>query len=438
MRARGCEVMRLKELKSRSKRLGKASGLWRAPGAAGLAGALLVTAVAPASAAGSASLKREPSVAVRITAVAGGLYHSLALSSNGAVFAWGWNVTGQLCNGNTKGSDLPLRVGLLSGKKVTAIAAGFAHSLAVTSTGAVFNCGKNDDGELGDGGTTDSDVPVKVELSAGTKVTAVVAGAGHSLAVTSSGAVLSWGLNLYGALGNGSMGGSSDTPVIVTLPAGTKVTAVAAGALHSLALTSTGGVFAWGFNADGELGDGTTTNSDVPVKVDIPAGTKVTAVATGGYYSLALTSTGSVFAWGYNSDGELGDGGTANSDVPVRVKVPGGAKVTAIAAGGSLYGVGEYVAGPGHSLAVTSGGNVFAWGYNTDGELGDGGTANSHVPVRVKVPGGTKVTAIAAGELQSLAVTSRGTVFAWGGNNFGQLGGGNYKGTDLPVKVDLP
>ena len=149
----GCELRHLREVESRTRRLEEASGLWRVLGAAGLAGALLVTAVSPASAAGSAGLKREPSVAVRITAVAGGLYHSLALSSNGAVFAWGWNVTGQLCNGNTKGSDLPLRVGLLSGKKVTGIAAGFAHSLAVTSTGAVFNCGKNDDGELGDGGT---------------------------------------------------------------------------------------------------------------------------------------------------------------------------------------------------------------------------------------------------------------------------------------------
>ena len=177
-------------------------------------------------------------------------------------------------------------------------------------------------------------------------------------------------------------------PVNVSLPAGTKVTAVAAGALHSLALTSTGAVFAWGFNTDGELGDGGTANSDVPVKVKLPAGTKVTAIAAGGYYSLALTSTGAVFAWGYNADGELGDGGTANSDVPVKVKLPAGTKVTAIAAGGSLYGVGVYIAGPGHSLALTSSGAVFAWGYNADGELGDGGTANSDVPVKVKLPGG--------------------------------------------------
>jgi alpha-tubulin suppressor-like RCC1 family protein len=377
------------------------------------------------------------SSALKITAVAGGLYHSLAVTSTGAVFAWGWNVTGQLCNGNTKGSNVPVKVGLLGGKKVTAVAAGFAHTLAVTSTGAVLNCGKNDDGELGDGSTTDSDVPVKVNLPAGTKVTAVVAGAGHSLAVTSTGAVFAWGLNLFGALGNGSMGGSSAVPVNVSLPAGTKVTAVAVGSLHSLALTSTGGVFAWGFNMDGELGDGGTANSDVPVKVDLPAGTKVTAIAAGGYDSLALSSTGAVFAWGYNTDGELGDGGTANSDVPVKVHLPAGIKVTAVAAGGSLYGVGAYVAGPGHSLAVTSAGTVFAWGYNRDGELGDGGTGNSAAPVKVKLPAGTKVSAVAAGELQSLAVTSTGSVLAWGGNNFGQLGDGSYKGSEVPVTVRL-
>jgi len=197
-------------------------------------------------------------------------------------------------------------------------------------------------------------------------------------------------------------------------------------------------VLAWGFNTDGELGDGTTTNSDVPVNVKLPAGTKVTAVAAGGYYSLALTSTGAVFAWGFNTDGELGDGGTANSDVPVRAKLPAGTKVTAVAAGGPLYGVGAYIAGPGHSLAVTSGGKVFAWGYNKDGELGDDGTANSDVPVKVRLTADAKVTAVAAGELQSLAVTSNGAVLAWGGNNFGQLGDGNYKGSDVPVRVNLP
>ncbi len=413
-------------------------------GAMGVAMAVaLLPSVGPGSAllltgtAGATTRSASASSAVKVTAVAAGLYHSLALTSNGAVFAWGWNTPGELCYGNTNSSDLPLKVTSLGGNKVTAIAGGFAHSMAMTSTGAVFNCGKNDDGELGDGGTTDSDVPVRVDLPAGTKVTAIAAGGGHSLAVTSTGAVLAWGLDLFGGLGNGSTGGSSGVPVNVSLPAGTKVTAVAAGALHSLALTSTGAVYAWGFNADGELGDGGTVNTDVPVKVKLPAGTKVTAIAAGGYYSLALTSTGAVFAWGYNADGELGDGGTTKTDMPVKVKLPAGTKVKAIAAGGPLIGVGQYVAGPGHSLAVTSSGAVFAWGHNADGELGDGGTANSDVPVKVKLPAGTKVSGVAVGELQSLAVTSAGTVFAWGGNNFGQLGDGSYKMSDLPVKVNL-
>ncbi len=104
---------------------------------------------------------------MRVTAVAGGLYHGLALSSTGAVLAWGWNIVGQLGNGSTNGSDVPVKVRLPGGTKVIAIAAGFAHSLAVTSTGAVFAWGKNYDGELGNGSTTDSDVPVKVRLAGG-------------------------------------------------------------------------------------------------------------------------------------------------------------------------------------------------------------------------------------------------------------------------------
>jgi len=379
----------------------------------------------------------ERPVTVKAAPVAAGLYHGLALTSTGAVFAWGWNIVGQLGNGSTNGSDVPVKARLPGGTKVTAISAGFAHSVALTSTGAVLAWGKNYNGNLGNGSTTDSDVPVKVNLPTGTKVTAIAAGAEHNLAVTSTGAVLAWGYNAYGQLGNGGTG-ASDVPVNVSLPTGTKVTAVAAGALHSLALTSTGTVLAWGYNVDGELGDGSTTNSDVPVKVNLPPGTKVTAVAAGGYYSLALTSTGAVLAWGYNADGELGDGNRTSSDVAVKVKLPAGRKVTAVAAGGLLEGVGADTVGPGHSLAVTSTGAVLAWGYNADGELGDGNRTNSDTPVKVKLPAGRKVTAVAAGELNSLAVTSTGGVLAWGGNNFGQLGNASYEGSDVPVHVNLP
>ena len=118
------------------------------------------------------------------------------------------------------------------------------------------------------------------------------------------------------------------------------------------------------------------------------------------------------------------------------MKVKLSSKVVAVAAGGSLEGVGQTAPGPGHSLAVTSTGSVLAWGYNADGELGNGSTKSSDVPVKVKLP--ARATAVAAGQLHSLALTSSGQVLAWGGNNFGQLGDGSYEGSDVPMKVKLP
>lgn len=402
--------------------------------------AAIVIAVLAALAAGGTSRARSvdsqrATSATGTLRVAGGLYHGLAVTSTGAVYAWGWNIVGQLGDGSTNGSDVPVKVRLPGGMKATAVGAGFAHSVALIATGVVLAWGKNYNGNLGNGSTTDSSVPVKVNLPAGTKATGIAAGGEHNLAVTSTGSVLAWGYGADGQLGNGGTG-SSGTPVSASLPPGVKVTAVAAGALHSLALTSTGTVLAWGENADGQLGNGNRKNSAVPVKVKLPAGTKVVAVAAGGYFSLALTSRGTVLAWGYNADGELGNGGKKTTAVPVRVKLPRAAKITAVAAGGSLEGVGQVAAGPGHSLALTSTGRVLAWGYNTDGELGDGNTKSSSVPVEVKLP--ANVSEVAAGQLHSLARTSTGGVFAWGGNNFGQLGDGSYEGSDVPVRVTLP
>ena len=121
-------------------------------------------------------------------------------------------------------------------------------------------------------------------------------------------------------------------PVPVGLPPGTLVTALAAGRDHSLGLTSGGQVLAWGFNGSGQLGNGTTVNGDVPVLVSLPPGTTVTAISGGNDFSVALTSTGQVYAWGYGGQGQLGNGLVTSSDVPVLVSVPPGTTITAIAA----------------------------------------------------------------------------------------------------------
>jgi alpha-tubulin suppressor-like RCC1 family protein len=175
------------------------------------------------------------------------------------------------------------------------------------------------------------------------------------------------------------------------------VTLIGAGEGHSLARTSTGKVLAWGDNSDGDLGNGSTTGSLTPVRVKLPKRTKVRALFGGCAESLARTSAGKVLAWGSGGAGALGNGTTVSSDIPVRVKLPPGTKVTAIAAGCS------------HNLALTAKGHVLAWGYNADGELGNGSTANTDLPVRVQLPAGLAAIGIAAGPEadHSLAIVRR-------------------------------
>jgi alpha-tubulin suppressor-like RCC1 family protein len=210
-----------------------------------------------------------------------------------------------------------------------------------------------------------------------------------------AGSLRAWGDDLSGQLGDGGSV-SRSTPVAVMLPAGTAVKAVAAGGRHTLAVTRSGELLAWGYNFDGQLGDGTTTGRRTPVRVTLPGGAKVVAVAAGSSHSLAVTTAGKVLAWGSNEYGQLGDGTTTDRHRPVAVRLPAGTRVVAVSA---CYN---------YSVALTSAGRVLAWGHNHSGQLGDGSRRSSHVPVRVKLPAGVKVTAIAAGGYQTLALTSAG------------------------------
>jgi alpha-tubulin suppressor-like RCC1 family protein len=344
------------------------------------------------------------------------------------VLAWGRNAFGALGDGTTTDSDVPVRVHLPAGTTVTQVRAGCIHTLALTSAGHVLAWGANGDGQLGDGATTSSDVPVKVKIPRGTKVTSVRAGCVFSLALTSTGQVLAWGDNLDGQLGDGTTS-NSDTPVRVRLPAGTRVTAISAGQDFGFARTSRGHVRAWGKGDGGQLGDGSTSNSDTPVKVKLPTGARVKALAAGGAHGLAVTSDG-LFAWGVNGDGQLGDGTTTNSDTPVRIVI--------LVRGRSLGHVTSLFAGCSHSLVLFSGGALFAWGDNTFGQLGDGTSTSSDKPVGVALPAGTRVRAVSAGCTDSYALTVKGDALAWGYNGFGELGDGSDTQSSTPVRVELP
>jgi hypothetical protein len=214
-----------------------------------------------------------------VVAISCGVYHSLALKSDGTVWAWGANDYGQLGNSAASDSSAPVQVSGLSG--VIAIAGGSRHSLALKSDGTVWAWGANDYGQLGNGTTVGSSTPVQVSGLSG--VTSIAAGDYHTLALKSDGTLWAWGRNDAGQLGNGTTVGSS-TPVQVS--ALSNVTAVAGGRMHTVAQKQDGTVWTWGDNYFGQLGNGTTTNSASPVNVSSLQGAR--AIASRGFHSLAL------------------------------------------------------------------------------------------------------------------------------------------------------
>ncbi|CAM3714312.1 IPTL-CTERM sorting domain-containing protein [Paracidovorax anthurii] len=351
------------------------------------------------------------------TAIAAGNAHTCALTTAGAVRCWGANSNGQAGDGTISiQRNTPTAVSGL-GSGVAAISARNSHTCAVTVAGAVLCWGNNPDGRLGDGSTTQSATPVAVSgLGAG--VAAVSAGTSHSCALTTAGAVRCWGLNSNGQLGDGTTT-QRTTPVAVS-GLGAGVVAIGPGANHTCALTTAGGVLCWGSNALGRLGDGTTTDSLAPVAVS-GLGSGVVAIGSGNFHTCALTTAGAVLCWGSNSNGQVGNGVfSIQETTPVAVSGLGSG-VTAIA-------VGNF-----HTCALTTAGAVLCWGANFDGRVGDGSTTNRNSPTPVSGLG-AGVAAIAAGD-HTCAVTTAGAVLCWGGNTYGQLGDGTTTQRSTPVAV---
>ena len=365
-----------------------------------------------------------PAAAATAAAAADASPAASAAATGGTLRAWGYNFIGQLGDGTTTDSLTPVRVKLPAGTKITSVRGGCNHSVALTTKGHVWAWGFNNHGQLGDGTTTHSDTPVRVRFATGTKITSVRAGCDFSIAITTKGHILAWGQDGDGQLGDGGTS-DSDTPVRVRLAAGTKVKSITAGAEDALAISTRGRLYAWGGNADGEIGDGTTTDADTPVRVSLPAGTRTKIVSAGGRHTLALSTAGQLYAWGDNGDGEFGNGTTASSVTPVAVAFPAAGAITSL------------MAGCFHSLALTSDGVVLAWGLNSDGELGNASNNSSSLPVTAELPAGSHVKSISAGCITSYARTAKGHVLAWGYAADGQLGDGTSSNSEIPVRVAL-
>lgn len=320
---------------------------------------------------------------VTFTGLSAGGNHSLALGSDGHAYAWGVNSDGQLGTGTSGNSSVPVRVQAPDGVTFTRVAAGSSHSVATGSDGHTYAWGSNRSGMLGDGGSADSRVPVRVQVPDGVTFTDLSVTLNHSVALGSDGRAYAWGSNNYGMLGTGDGAANSPVPVPVQLPDGVTFTAVDTGNLHAIALGSDGRAYTWGQSNAGQLGLGAASSSTVPMAVHsgaVPDGVTFTGVAAGGFRSLALGSDGLAYAWG----SQLGDGTTELSRVPRQVQLPDGVSFVGLSGGGD------------HSLARGSDGATYAWGSNATGRLGNGTTDDSSVPVPV-VPGVPVVTSVSFG-----------------------------------------
>ena len=366
----------------------------------------------------SEEIAATPGFTPKAVAVGPGASHCLAVFADGSVWGWGKNTKLQLGLDSLPnvGND-PVEIRNLD--RVTSVAAGASHSLALRNDGTVRAWGTNESGQLGIGPNPFLfGDPVQV-LNL-TDVTAIAAGESHSLALRNDGTVWGWGDNVYGQVGDGLPSAVSiKTPVQV--PGLSGVTAIAAGRFHSLALRSNGTVWGWGYNQFGQVGNGTAV-SPVPLPAMVENLTSVTRIAGGGHFSLALREDGTIWSWGENGAGQLGIGsaGAVPSTRPVRVI--------------NLTGMVALSAGLSHGLAVKDDGTAWSWGSNASGELGTGAKTSFNA-TPVPVVGLTGVSAVSAGIVRSLALGAAGSVSTWGSNGYGELGIGAVSVRSRPTEV---
>jgi alpha-tubulin suppressor-like RCC1 family protein len=353
--------------------------------------------------------------------------YCLAIQQDGTLWAWGLNAEGELGLGHTDNVTVPKRVG--SSTNWVAVAGGRYHSLGLKADGSLWAWGSGAQGQLGRGDNLDQLTPARVDGA--NDWVGIAAGSLHSLGLKADGSLWAWGWNSYGQLGLGNY----DTVNIPTRVTGTGWIAVSAGELHTLALKSNRTLWAWGAKTDGpndgQLGLNDTAGRISPTQVG--AATDWLIIAAGKSHSLGLrlnTSSITIWAWGYNQDGELGLTDTANRLVPTQVDQ------------GTLWL--RLAAGTYHSLGLTgitilpttSTTFLRTWGYNNHGELGLGDTDNRYIPSLVS--SGTNANMwqdLAAGDEHSLGLKADGSLWAWGWNDQGQLAQGDYGDRYTPVQV---
>jgi alpha-tubulin suppressor-like RCC1 family protein len=348
-----------------------------------------------------------------------GSYHTCAITPTELAYCWGFNGDGELGTGATTLSMAPASVG--GGLVFRQVSGGRFHSCGVTLAGDGYCWGSNLEGQLGQEAELQSLVPVL--NSRAIAFGSISVGRAHTCGLDLVGTAFCWGSNITGQLGYATLTTSIDTAGFVNTAA--DFTRIALGGLHSCGITTAATTLCWGYNNQGQLGNGTTTGGTATVTVS--GGLAFDSLTAGYQHTCGLTAAGAAHCWGDNSYGQLGDGTTTRSLVPVAVG--GGIAFKSLSAG--FY----------HTCGIATTGEAYCWGRNTPnsiqesvgGQLGDGTTTNRSSPTLVS--GGLVFQSISAGEVSSCGVTTTSLAYCWGDNEYGQLGTGNKTSSQVPAKV---
>ena len=415
-------------------------------------------------------------------------YHTITVGDEGIVYAFGINNYRQLGDNTTTNRATPIQVlkGAYSGttylgdnanNPIISVAGGEYHSIALAADGSVYAFGYNGHGQLGDNTTTDRATPIKVLKgaysgttylgdNANNPIISFMAGQNHSIAIAADGSVYAFGLNVWGQLGDNTTT-SRATPINVLKGAYSGTTylgdnannpiiSLAAGSDHTTALAADGSVYAFGWNAYGQLGDKTTTSRATPIKVlkgaysgtaylGDNANNPIISVVDGWAQSIALAADGSVYAFGLNNYGQLGDNTTTDRATPIQV-LKGAYSGTTYLGDNANNPIISFMAGENHNIALAADGSVYAFGRNNYGQLGDNTTTNRATPINVLkgAYSGTTylgdnvnnpIISFAGGYKHNIAIAADGSVYAFGYNGYGQLGDNTTADRATPIQV---
>ncbi len=332
------------------------------------------------------------------------------------LWSWGDNATGQLGANNITDRSSPVQT-IAGGTEWKQVNSGWTFTAAIKTDGSLWLWGAGAVGQLGNNSVAHRSSPVQT-IAGGTNWKQVACGLNHTASVKTDGTLWMWGRNLVGQLGDNTV--TQKSSPVQTIAGGTDWKQVACG-YHTAAIKTDGTLWTWGRNADGQLGTNNVTDRSSPVQT-IAGGTDWKSIAAGFYFTLAIKTDGTLWTWGQNNFGQLGDSTTADKSSPGQV--------------GSLTNWKQMSGGFDHTAAIKTDGTLWVWGQNLFGQLGDSTIVSKSSPVQT-IAGGTNWKQVACGGYHTGAVKTDGTLWTWGRDNNGQLGdsGGAIVHKSSPIQT---